>query len=53
MGVTDFFFFLRYEQLNPKYGVFLQGFSVGMVTFYVTNFSNNWCLIWYHNIAVK
>ena len=28
--------FLRSEQLNTKYRVFLQGFPVSMVTFYVT-----------------
>ena len=28
--------FLRYEQLNTKYRVFLQGFPVSMVTCYVT-----------------
>ena len=39
--------FLRYEQLKPKYEVFLQGFP------FLFFFSNNECLIWYHNIAVK
>ena len=28
--------FFRYEQLKPKYRVFLQGFSVAMVTCYAT-----------------
>ena len=50
--------FLRHEQLKPKYGVFLQGFPVATVTFLRHKndrifFSNNWCLIWNHNIAVK
>ena len=26
---------MKYEQLKPKYGVFLQGFPVVRVTFYV------------------
>ena len=33
--------FLRYEQLKPKYGVFLQGFPVTTVTFYVTKMTES------------
>ena len=29
-------YFLRYEQLKPKHRVFLLGFSVAKVTYYVT-----------------
>ena len=39
MGVTEFV--LRYEQLNPKFGVFLQGFPVAIVTFYVTKMTES------------
>ena len=28
--------FLRYEQLNPKYRVFLLGFPIAKVTYYIT-----------------
>ena len=50
--------FLRYEQLKPKYGMFLKGFPVARVLVLrhkndLIFSSNNWCLIWYHNIAVK
>ena len=50
--------FYRYEQLKPKYGVFLEGFPAAVVTSHVTKndrifFSNNWFLIWYHGIVVK
>ena len=34
MGVTECV--LKYEQLKPKYGVFLQDFSAATVTYYVT-----------------
>ena len=37
--------FLRYEQLKPKYGVFLQGFPVAMVTFYVTKMTKSFSAI--------
>ena len=33
--------FLRYEQLKPKYGVFLQGFPYATVTFYVTKMTES------------
>ena len=43
MGVTEFV--LRYEQLKPKYGVFLQGFPVATVTCYVTKMTESFSAI--------
>ena len=37
--------FLRYEHLKPKYGVFLQGFPVATVTFYVTKMTKSFSAI--------
>ena len=37
--------FLRYEQLKPKHGVFLQGFPVATVTFYVTKINKSFSAI--------
>ena len=55
MGVVTEFV-LRYEQLNPKYRVFLMGFPIAKVTYYITIMITSsleiMCFIWYHNIAV-
>ena len=42
--------FLKYEQLKPKYGVFLQGFAVATVPFYNTKMTESFSAIigvWY------
>ena len=47
MGVTEFVFEINvYEQLKPKYGIFLQGFPVAMVpTFYITKMTKSFSAI--------
>ena len=36
-GITaEFIFEINYEQLNPKYRVFLLGFPIAKVTYYIT-----------------
>ena len=45
MGVTEFVFEINYEQLKPKYGVFLQGFPVATVTFDFTKMMESFSAI--------
>ena len=47
--------FLKYEQLKPKYGVFLLGFTVATVTFYVTKMTESFLAIigvWHGTITL-
>ena len=47
--------FLKYEQLKPKYGSFLQGFAVATVPFYNTKMTESFSAIigvWYGTITL-